>query len=98
MRILSAADSVSPAIQRTRELLFRPFSWGTYLKLGLVAILTEGAGSNFHSSNSGISSPGNGPHLHSPLHFGPEWIVAIFALALVMVIVLFIGYLITRLR
>jgi len=45
MRVLSAADSVSPAIQRTRELLFKPFSWGTYLKLGLVAIITEGAGS-----------------------------------------------------
>jgi hypothetical protein len=98
MRILSAADSVSPAIQRTRELLFRPFSWGTYLKLGLVAIITEGAGSNFHSSNSSSGSSGNGSLPHWPLHFGPEWIVAFFALALVMVIVLFIGYLITRLR
>jgi hypothetical protein len=98
MRVLSAADSVSPAIQRTRELLFKPFSWGTYLKLGLVAIITEGAGSNLRSSHSGISSPGNGSVPHWPQHFGPEWIVAIFALALVMVIVLFIGYLITRLR
>jgi hypothetical protein len=99
MRVLSAADSVSPAIQRTRDLLFRPFSWGTYLKLGLVAIITEGAGSNFHSSHSGGSgSPGNGSLPHWPLHFGPEWIVAIFALALVMVIVLFVVYLITRLR
>jgi hypothetical protein len=46
MRFISAPDSVSLAIQRTREFLFRPFRWGTYLKLGLVAIITEGIGSN----------------------------------------------------
>ena len=40
MRAISAVDSVSPAIQRTREFLFRPFTWGTYLKLGLVAIIS----------------------------------------------------------
>jgi len=52
MQAVSAADSVSLAIQRTRDLLFRPFRWGTYLKLGLVALLTEGVGSNFRSSTS----------------------------------------------
>jgi hypothetical protein len=46
MRFISAVDSVSLAIQRTRDFLFRPFRWGTYLKLGLVAIITEGIGSN----------------------------------------------------
>ena len=44
MHTISAADSVFPAIRRTREFLFRPFVWGTYLKLGLVAIVTEGLG------------------------------------------------------
>ena len=39
---ISAVDSVSLAIQRTREFLFRQFTWGTYLKLSLVAIITEG--------------------------------------------------------
>jgi len=95
---LSAVDAISPAIQRTRNFLFRPFNWGTYLKLGLVAIITEGSGNNFHSSNNGSSSSGHGPQLQSPLHFGPEWIAAIFALALVAVILLFVFYLITRLR
>jgi hypothetical protein len=41
---ISAVDSVSLAIQRTREFLFRQFTWGTYLKLSLVAIITEGVG------------------------------------------------------
>ena len=62
MRAISAADAVSPAIQRTREFLFRPFTWGTYLKLGLVAIITEGLGGNFHSSSSnGNHQPGHMP-------------------------------------
>ena len=61
MRIISAADSVSLAIQRTKEFLFKPFSWGTYLKLGLVAIITEGLGHNFQSS-----SHKSQPSVHSP--------------------------------
>jgi hypothetical protein len=103
MRVLSAADAVSPAIQRTRDFLFRPFRWGTFLKLGLVAIITEGLGSNFnsssHSSSSGDHRWGHGPTLSSPFHFRPEWIVvAVAAMLLAMMIALLIGYLITRLR
>ena len=100
MRAISAADSVSPAIQRTREFLFRPFSWGTYLKLGLVAIITEGLGSNFQSSSHGSgTSSGHGPMVTPPFHLAPVWIAAIVAavlLAIVLSIVVF--YLITRLR
>ena len=55
MRAFSAADSVSLAIQRTREFLFTPFRWGTYLKLGLVAIITEGSWTNLRSSSNGGS-------------------------------------------
>jgi hypothetical protein len=47
MFALSAADAISPAVQRTRMFLFRPFRWGTYLKLCLVALITEGIGANF---------------------------------------------------
>lgn len=53
MRSISAADSVSLAVQRTREFLFRPFKWGTYLKLALVAMVTEGIGNNLRSSHHG---------------------------------------------
>jgi hypothetical protein len=103
MRPISAADSVSLAIQRTRDFLFRPFNWGTYLKLGLVAIVTEGIGSNLHSSSNSGQSSGHGPMIYSPSdippHLAPELIVAIVAavvVAIVLSIVIF--YLVTRLR
>ena len=99
MRAISAADSVSPAIQRTRDFLFRPFSWGTYLKLGLVAIITEGAGRNFRSSSHGGHPSGHGPIINSPFHLAPEWVAAIVAAVLAAILLsMVIFYLITRLR
>jgi hypothetical protein len=98
MRPLSAVDSVSLAIQRTREFLFRPFRWGTYLKLGLVAIITEGLGSNLRSSSHNGQSGGHGPNLPFPFHDAQVWIMAFFALALVAVFLSWIFYLVTRLR
>src|ERR1700677_3589756 len=98
MRAISAADSVSFAIQRTRDFLCRPFDWGTYLKLGLGAIITEGLGGNLRSSSHHVPASGNGPIFHSPSNLVPVAIAATFALALVAVILLTIFYLITRLR
>jgi hypothetical protein len=99
MRAISAPDAVSPAIQRTRDLLFRPFTWGTYLKLGLVAIITEGLGSNFRSSTRGGPSPGHGPTIQPPFHLAPEWIAAIVAAVLLAIVLsIFVFYLVTRLR
>jgi len=104
MRAISAVDAISPAIQRTREFLFRHFTWGTYLKLGLVAIITEGSGSNFHSSSKAGSGSANGPSGQNPMDLAPfnhrpELIAAsVAALLLVIVIGLFIAYLVTRLR
>jgi len=99
MSPISAADSVSPAIQRTKEFLFRPFSWGTYLKLGLVAIITEGIGDNFRSSGHG--SHGTEPESIglSPSSLRPEWIAVIVVAALVVLVLsLVVLYLVTRLR
>jgi hypothetical protein len=101
MRAISAADSVSPAIQRTRDFLFRPFSWGSYLKLGLVAVLTEGFNSNLrsHQTNHGGNPSVHGPVINSLRDIPNEWIAGIVAaVALVIVIALFIAWLITRLR
>ena len=99
MRAISAVDSVSPAIQRTRDFLFKPFSWGTYLKLGLVAIITEGVGRNFHSSSHGNSSSGHGPFPSPIYHFTPGMSAAILAAVLVVIVLsMVIAYLITRLR
>lgn len=97
MRTISAVDAISPAVQRTREFLFRPFNWGTYLKLGLVAIITEGSGNNFSSHDK--SSPGHGSMPHSPIDIPPVLIAeSIAALLLALVLLMFVFYLITRLR
>jgi hypothetical protein len=104
MRPISAVDAVSPAIERTRDFLFRPFNWGTYLKLGLVAIITEGVGGNFHSSTShmnhgGAESGGHGLQIPWLSHIAPE-VIAVIAAAVLLAIVIsiFVVYLITRLR
>ena len=103
MLAISAADAISLAVQRTREFLFRPFSWGTFLKLGLVALVTEGLGSNFRSSSSshggGGSSSGNGPVIKSLSDIPPQWIAeGVAAILLVIVIAAVVFYLVTRLR
>lgn len=106
MRAISAPDSVSLAVQRTREFLFRNFTWGTYLKLGLVAIITEGLGSNFNGSSHKFqssthidTSPGNLPPLAPWPHMEPVQIaIAVAAILLAIVVGSAIAYLITRLR
>ena len=99
MRAISAVDGISLAIRRTREFLFRPFNWGTFLKLGLVAIITEGLGSNFHSSSHTDHSSGHGPMVYSPSDIRPEWIAAIAVAVLVAIVLsIVIFYLVTRLR
>ncbi len=111
MRPVSAADSVSLAIQRTRQFLFTNFSWGTYLKLGLVAIITEGLGGNSRSSSNSFRSTSKIGTLHTdgsiaPPQFQfpqfnvtPVQIAAIVAAVLLaLVLASFIFYLITRLR
>jgi hypothetical protein len=99
MRIISAADSVSLAIQRTKEFLFKPFSWGTYLKLGLVAIITEGLGHNFQSSSHKSQPSVHGPFEYSPFHLSPLMIAEIvFAVMLAIVVAVWLCYLVTRLR
>jgi hypothetical protein len=101
MYAISAADAISPAVERTKALLFRPFKWGTFLKLGLVALITEGLGSNLRSSSrgGGGSSSGNGPMIYSLKDIPPLWIAGgVAALLLVILIAAAIYYLITRLR
>ena len=54
MRPLSATECINPAIQRTKDVLARPFRWSTYLKLTALAFFAEiGTGS------CNLSSPGH---------------------------------------
>jgi hypothetical protein len=108
MLAFSAADAISPAIQRTKIFLFRPFRLTTYLKLCLVAILTEGGSSgNFNTSNFGRHSSHRRSglsastwNLASPhFSFTPLRIAELVAMSLlVMLFCFFLFYLITRLR
>lgn len=97
---ISAAEAVSPAINRTRQFLFAPpFQWGTFLKLCLVAAITEGIGTNFRSAFNNKSHAGNSIPNQVIFHFTPEMIAAIvFGSLLAIVIVIALAYLVTRLR
>lgn len=96
MYAFSAADAIAPAIQRTRTFLFRPFKWSTFLKLCVVAMITEGL-SNFRSSGNGGTSSSHGSY--APFDFTLVRIAAIIAASLLAILLgCFIFYLITRLR
>ena len=106
MQAYSAADLISPAIQRTRWFLFHPFRWSTFLKLCLVSVLTEGFSGNFntpggsHSHRPGPSTSPSVPTIASP-YFGLSpmeiaLIAGIIVFSIGLCIVIF--YLITRLR
>lgn len=100
---LSAADSILPAIRRTRTFLFRPFRFGTYLKLCLVALVTEGLGGNSSFSHVGRTERTTTTQTTTvgpPFHFvHPAWFAALLVLMLVVVLIsLLVFYLITRLR
>lgn len=107
MAALSAPDAISPALRRMRVFLFRPFRMGTFLKLSLVAVITEGFGSGFNFSWPGhhraqhvstVSSISTSP-AWMPGSLNPGWFAALAALGVVLLILGFwLAYLITRLR
>lgn len=83
MRPLSASQCITPSIERTKSLLFRPFQWQAFLKLTAVAFFAEILGGGFS-----YSSPmrGKTPGVPTPAH---AMIVAL--LLVVGLVVLFIG-------
>lgn len=99
MLAMSAADAISPAIQRTRAFLFRPFRLASFLKLCLVACITESIGGNFQFGGAG----GHASHHHSNFYLPPTltagWITlaVVFAITAIMVGCV-VYYLVTRLR
>lgn len=103
MQALSAPNAIAPAIERTKALLFQPFRWGTFLKLSVVALITEGLGGNFNSSwgggHHGHASSGSETSVTPPFHLSPMMILAIVAASLLAIVIgCIVFYLITRLR
>lgn len=108
MQAYSAAEAISPAIERTRSFLFRPFRLGTFLKLALVAALTDGGGSfsgnvpsgNHHHSHSFVSHSFLS-HSASGLPFSAAdlgVLVILPAALLALALILWLWYLLVRLR
>ena len=64
-----------------------PFSWGTYLKLGLVAIITEGSAYNFLLLRGGGGEHSRGPVLPAPMDIPPVRIAAMVAALLLAALV-----------
>ena len=99
MPVFSAADAIAPAISRTNRFLFHPFRLGTFLKLSLVAVITEGLSLNLNSSHYNQVIHGGTPGTMPPMSFPGEWLgLALLAIAIFVPIAIFIFYLITRLR
>lgn len=98
MHFLTAPEAISPALNRTASLLFRPFRWGTFLKLCAVAVLTEGASGNFRMNNPGHHGPTTvSPQVMNSLPYELiPLLIGLGILALIVGIVVF--YLIVRLR
>lgn len=99
MLVLSAADAISPAIQRTITFLFRPFRLSTYLKLCLVAVLTEGFGGNFNFTGPGGHTSNHGSSFDSLPALTSGWITTLVTASVILILLgCFLFYLITRLR
>ncbi|HUB31231.1 MAG TPA: hypothetical protein VL967_16110 [Terracidiphilus sp.] len=98
MLALSATQAITPAVERTRSLLFRPFAWGTFLKLCAVGVLTEGFGGNFNSSHSNPRAHIGGAG-SMPFHLTPNVVVTLVFLGLaVLVLAIVLFYVVIRLR
>ena len=98
MYVLSAAEAISPALSRTKRLLFQPFRWSTYLKLCAVAVFTEGLSGNSHFNGNTPAYSHNGPSFAAPA-FSAGLISAIIAISIVAIVLGFlIFYLVVRLR
>jgi hypothetical protein len=99
MLAISAADAISPAIQRTRTFLFRPFRLASFLKLCLVACITEGIGGNFQFGGTGPHGSHHHSNLYSPPMLTIGWVMlaVLFAIA-AMAFGCALYYLVTRLR
>src|SRR6202789_1869488 len=86
MRPLSASECITPAIERTKSLLFRPFQVRPFLKLAAVAFFAE-IGSGFSGTG------GHGQHLPGVSPAAQALIVAIlvgiFFVALIVGLVMF---------
>ncbi len=104
---LSAFEAVSPALERVTSMLFRPFRWRTWLKIGFIGWLAGGvAAANLNSFNYRAPSRGQLPgdwaralsKVIGSVHMGNYlWIIVSAVLFFVVVSLVFL-YLFCRFR
>ncbi|MGB6973170.1 MAG: hypothetical protein WBD67_00665 [Terracidiphilus sp.] len=98
MTALTASQAIMPALGRTRKFLFDRFRWLSFLKLSLVAALTEGVSIRLRYT-VGHAAPAQAAAATSPTDFLSHWLWLIGLLfVLSMPIAVFALYLVTRLR
>ncbi len=95
MRPLSASECITPAIERTKSLLFSPFQWRAFLKLTAVAFFAEVGSGSF--SFSSPARNGNIPGV-SPAAQGLIFAILFVVLLVGLVIGLVLLYLGSRLQ
>lgn len=96
---LSAVDCIQPAIQHTRDQLFRPFRFGQWSRLALVGILAaelHASGCNFNGFNFPMSPQQRRSHVFAaatpfpryfdPSHFDPARIAQFAGLIVAIVL------------
>jgi MFS family permease len=97
---LSAVDSITPALEHTKQQLFRPFRLGQWTKLAFVGLLAGELGANgFSRSNfQPPVHPGVGPHLPALGSLGIDHfllagmiVAAVVAAFAVGIILLYVG-------
>jgi hypothetical protein len=79
MQPLSATECISPALERTKDLLARPFRAGTYLKLTALAFFAE--------LGTGSCNIGNPARTHGAHGLPPGLIAFFVAFALVLMLI-----------
>lgn len=84
---ITAVDSITPAIEHTKQQLFKPFRIGQWTKLAFVGLLAgELGGNGFNRSNFNFPAhPGAGPHPGFPGSLGidPALLAAFITAAIV---------------
>ena len=88
----SVTEPINPAIERTKQILFRPFDLGKWLRLGFCAFLMSlGEGGGFPSGGQG---GGGGPG--GDANFEPvlEWVRENFTLIVTIAIAVFLLFLV----
>jgi hypothetical protein len=93
MIVLSAVDAISPALERTRQVLFGHRRWQTFVKITFIATLAAmGDGLNMNLNSSGHS--GNAAHMPPMTPGMAAFFAALTAAAVIIGIVFFLIFLV----